>query len=81
MNETYTNRSATNRVVRGYSITIDSKNGKEELWIDGVKHRHSYTEQGYALYHSGFHKTLLEAALEYISYLPEKKSSAPIQGE
>ncbi len=81
MDEPNTSRSSTNRVIRGYSITIIVDGSKEELWIDGVKHDYIHTDAGYALYHSRFHQTLLEAAMEYVGYLPERGLKAPAQGE
>jgi hypothetical protein len=60
--------------VEGRSVEIRKREGKEELWIDGVRRRFFVTEDGYTLHADAYappQKSLLQAAKVYLRKQPK----------
>ena len=55
--------------IEGHSVQLRSLEGREELWIDGVRRKLYQTERGYTLYDDAYSspkKSAVEAARSYL---------------
>lgn len=60
--------------IRGHSVQIRRQEGREELWIDGVRRRFFVTDDGYNLFDDAYarpQKSLLDAVEHYFERYPE----------
>lgn len=60
--------------LEGYTVEIRVREGKEQLWIDGVRRKFFVSQDGYTLHADAFappQKTLLAAVKQYLENKPE----------
>ncbi|MFA7441277.1 MAG: hypothetical protein WCZ66_09970 [Sphingomonadaceae bacterium] len=60
--------------LEGYTVEIRILDGKEQLWIDGMRRKFFVTQDGYTLHADAFappQKTLLGAVKQYLEKKPE----------
>lgn len=61
--------SVEKQEIKGRSIQIRSLEGREDLWIDGVRRKFHQTERGYTLYDDAYsppQKSLIHAVKAYL---------------
>jgi hypothetical protein len=61
--------------IRSHSVQIRRQEGREELWIDGVRRRFFVTDDGYNLSDDAYarpQKTLLDAVEHWFERYPEE---------
>jgi hypothetical protein len=58
--------------IEGHSVEIRTRDGHEELWLDGTRRKFFATDQGYTLHEDAYvrpFKSLREAAEAYLKRL------------